>query len=128
MRLQVKLHGALRRPVLCLCLALSSLSIAATLSPPAAAQASPQHYLERIDGNGDGRVDLAEYEAWMIHGFDRMDRNGNGVLDIDEQPAGARRVPITRSDRLRTLAAAFRRQDTKGDGFLDARELAAPPR
>jgi hypothetical protein len=125
-------HGALRRPV---CVALRrpvcvALAVAAALllATAAGAQDSPQAYLAQMDRNGDGRVDLVEYQAWMIHGFDRMDRNGNGVLDIDEQPPGARRSPVTRSDRLRTLAAAFRRQDVNGDGVLDAQELAAPPR
>jgi Ca2+-binding EF-hand superfamily protein len=119
--------GALRRPVLRLCLALSAAALLG-IAAPVGAQDSPQAYLARMDSNGDGRVDLDEYLAWMIHGFDRMDRNGNGVLDIDEQPAGARRAPVTRSDRLRALTAAFRRQDINGDGVLDARELAAPPR
>jgi Ca2+-binding EF-hand superfamily protein len=98
------------------------------LAAAAGAQQSPQAYLAQMDSDGDGRVDLVEYQAWMIHGFDRMDRNGNGVLDIDEQPPGARRVPVSRGDRMRALAAAFRRQDVNGDGYLDARELAAPPR
>ena len=83
-------------------------------------------YLRRIDGNGDGRVSLAEYQAWMGYAFERMDRNGDGVLGADELPGG-RGTPVTLSAHRESLAAAFRRQDANRDGRLDARELAAPP-
>jgi Ca2+-binding EF-hand superfamily protein len=87
---------------------------------------TPQEYLKRMDGDGDGRVSRDEYVAYMIRNFDRMDADGNGVLEGDELPAGSR--PILRADYAKSLAAAFRRQDGDHDGFLDARELAAPPR
>ncbi|MBB3342176.1 EF-hand domain-containing protein [Luteimonas sp. RC10] len=83
-------------------------------------------YLERMDTDGDGRVSLAEYQAWMGYAFDRMDRNGDGVLSADELPGGQGR-PITRAEHLARLAATFNRQDRNRDGYLDARELAAPP-
>ncbi|WP_337243919.1 EF-hand domain-containing protein [Luteimonas sp. gir] len=83
-------------------------------------------YLERMDIDGDGRVSLAEYQAWMGYAFDRMDRNGDGVLSADELPGGQGR-PITRAEHLARLAATFNRQDRNRDGYLDARELAAPP-
>lgn len=85
-----------------------------------------QEYLERMDADGDGRVSLAEYQAWMSYAFDRMDRNGDGTLGADELPGGKGRV-VTRSEHLARVAATFNRQDTNRDGFLDARELAAPP-
>lgn len=83
-------------------------------------------YLERMDADGDGRVSLAEYQAWMRYAFDQMDRNGDGVLTPDELPGGKGR-PITLGEHMAKLAAAFNRQDTNRDGFLDTRELAAPP-
>jgi len=79
-----------------------------------------------MDADGDGRVSRSEYIAYMDRGFDRMDVDGNGVLEGDELPPGAHRV--TRVDHEASLAAAFARQDSNHDGFLDARELAAPPR
>jgi Ca2+-binding EF-hand superfamily protein len=100
----------------------------AGLVPVAGAHDSPQAFLAALDRNGDGRIDLAEFQDWMIRGFDRMDANGNGILDLDEQPPGARRLPVSRGEHLRALEAAFRRQDLDGDGVLDAREFAAPPR
>ena len=62
----------------------------------------------------------------MSYAFDRMDRNGDGVLTPDELPGGKGRA-ITRAEHMVKLAATFNRQDTNRDGYLDARELAAPP-
>ena len=84
-------------------------------------------YLARMDLDGDGRVSLAEYQAWMSYAFDGMDRNGDGVLSPDEQPGG-RAPALTREHHLQRLAGRFAKQDANSDGFLDARELAAPPR
>lgn len=98
--------------------------------PLAASQAQVRDtgdYLARMDTDGDGRVALDEYLAWMLQSFDAMDRNGDGMLDASEHP-GARNRPIRREDYRANLVAAFRRQDRNGDGYLDARELAAPPR
>ncbi|KAF1712440.1 hypothetical protein CSC70_02655 [Pseudoxanthomonas kalamensis DSM 18571] len=84
-------------------------------------------YLARMDLDGDRRISLAEYQAWMSYAFDGMDRNGDGVLSAAELPGGKGR-PITRQAHLDTLAARFSRQDANRDGYLDAKELAAPPR
>lgn len=83
-------------------------------------------YLKRMDTGGDGRVSLAEYQAWMGYAFARMDRNGDTMLSPDELP-GRRGTPVTLAQHRKVLAAAFHRQDRNGDGALDARELAAPP-
>ena len=90
-----------------------------------AAPASPRAYLQRMDANGDGRVDEDEYLDYMGRGFARMDTDGNGVLEGDELPPGARR--ITLAQHQKALRAAFRRQDSNHDGFLDAAELSRPP-
>jgi hypothetical protein len=97
-------------------------------APPAAAQVhDAADYLARIDTDGDGRVSLAEYQAWMGYAFARMDRDGDGVLAAHELPGG-RGKPVTLAGHRAALAAAFARQDRNGDGYLDAAELAAPPR
>ncbi len=111
----------------CICLAIAAL--AAPWSLPAASPATPSAYLRLMDGNGDGRISLREYQTWMRHGFDHMDRNGDGIIETAEMPPGGRRrTALTLARYNRQLAATFHRQDTDHDGYLDARELAAPPR
>ena len=84
-------------------------------------------YLQRMDSDGDGRISLAEYQAWMSYAFEGMDRNRDGTLSADELPGG-RGKPVTREAHLAQLAERFRRQDVDRDGFLGEKELAAPPR
>lgn len=109
-------------------LAVTGCIAAAGLSLPATAQVmATGDYLARMDGDGDGRVSLAEYLDWMGYAFEGMDRNGDGVLTADELPGG-KGAPLAREVHRARLAERFDRQDANGDGFLDARELAAPPR
>lgn len=99
---------------------------------PAAAQvqrsgmASTTDYLSKMDANADGKVSLGEYQDWMSYAFDAMDRNRDGVLATAEQPGG-RGKPLSRAEHRSRLAERFRKQDLNHDGFLSARELAAPP-
>ncbi len=84
-------------------------------------------YLRRMDTDGDGRVSLDEYLAWMSYAFDQRDLDHDGVLGPAELPGG-RGKPITREQHRATLVERFRKQDANGDGYLSARELLAPPR
>ena len=84
-------------------------------------------YLSRMDANGDGRISLAEYQDWMGYAFDGMDKDRDGVLSAAEQPGG-KGQPITLAQHRARLAERFGKQDANRDGFLDAKELAAPPR
>ena len=88
--------------------------------------AATGEYLQRMDADGDARVSLAEYQAWMGYAFAAMDGDGDGVLRAGELPGG-RGAAVTRAVHLQRLADAFGRQDRNGDGVLDARELALPP-
>ena len=83
-------------------------------------------YLVRMDTDADGRVSLAEYQAWMSYGFDGMDRDGDGVLSTAELPGG-KGNPVVRAEYLARIALTFNRQDLDRNGSLDARELSAPP-
>ena len=83
-------------------------------------------YLSKMDANGDGRVSLVEYQDWLTYAFDGMDRDRDGVLSAAEQPGG-KGQPLTREQHRARLAERFRKQDANRDGFLSARELAAPP-
>ena len=83
-------------------------------------------YLQRMDSDGDGRVSVDEYQAWMGYAFSRMDADGDGVLSAQELPGGRGR-PITLAAHREQIAQRFARQDLDKDGYLSARELAAPP-
>lgn len=106
---------------------LSALLLTVVPVPVLAQVSATGDYLARMDTDLDGRVSLAEYQAWMSYAFDGMDRNRDGVLSVEELPGG-RGKPITRAAHLAQLADRFKRQDADGDGFLSAKELAAPPR
>ena len=94
---------------------------------PATAQVQrTSDYLSRMDADGDGRVSLGEYQDWMSYAFDAMDRDRDGVLSPGEQPGG-RGAAVSRSEHRARLAERFRKQDGNRDGFLSAKELAAPP-
>jgi hypothetical protein len=69
---------------------------------------------------------IAEYQDWMSYAFDAMDVDRDGVLTTAEQPGG-RGKPMTRDEHRARLAERFRRQDLDRDGWLSAKELAAPP-
>lgn len=110
---------------------LAACAVVVAMSLPAGlawAQAkSPAEYLARIDSDGDRRVSMEEYLAWMSFGFEAMDRNRDGILQPQEQPGGRGPV-LTRVAHRANLMERFRRQDSNRDGYLDAKELAAPPR
>lgn len=84
-------------------------------------------YLSRMDADRDGRVSLVEYQDWLGYAFDGMDRNRDGVLSPAEQPGG-RGTALARAEHRARIAERFRKQDANRDGFLSAKELAAPPR
>ena len=83
-------------------------------------------YLSKMDRDGDGKVSLAEYQDWLTYAFDGMDRDRDGMLSAAEQPGG-KGQPLIREQHRARLAERFRKQDANRDGFLNARELAAPP-
>jgi Ca2+-binding EF-hand superfamily protein len=99
------------------------------LALPMAASAQVQRtseYLSKMDVDGDGKVSLGEYLDWMSYAFDAMDRDHDGVLAPAEQPGG-RGKPVSRVEHRARLAERFAKQDANHDGYLSAKELAAPP-
>ncbi|MDQ7997413.1 MAG: hypothetical protein AAGC76_16350 [Luteibacter sp.] len=107
-------------------------AFAATLLLTAAAQAqdfprTPAEYLRRMDANGDGKVDEAEYVRYMSQGFLRMDVNGDGVLDANDGPMRPGARPVRMEEFQRNLILQFHELDRNRDGFLNAKELSQPP-
>ena len=96
-------------------------------TPAALAQETRSQYLQMFDSDGDGRVSEAEYLAYMSRGFQAMDRNGDGILETDELP-GRRGRSITLTGFRDNLRLQFHKLDRNRDGYLNARELTAPPR
>ena len=97
---------------------------------PMAAGAQVQRtndYLSKMDADHDGRVSLGEYQDWLGYAFHGMDRDRDGVLSPSEQPGG-RGKPLGLAEHRARIAERFRKQDANRDGFLSAKELAAPPR
>lgn len=88
---------------------------------------TPKEYLQRMDANGDGKVDEAEYVRYMSQGFLRMDINGDGVIDANDGPMRPGARPIHLDEFQRNLIHQFHKLDTNHDGYLNARELAQPP-
>ncbi len=106
-----------------------AVALAAAAHPPARTPSvgTSGDYLARMDTDRDGRVSLPEFQAWMGYAFERMDVDGDGLVATHELPGGRGR-PIALDEHRRRLAATFAKQDRDGNGHLDARELAAPPR
>ncbi|WP_460831128.1 EF-hand domain-containing protein [Lysobacter humi (ex Lee et al. 2017)] len=99
------------------------LAAAALAAPPVT---SSGDYFARLDTDGDRRVSLAEFQAWMGYAFERMDVDRDGIIATHELPGG-RGTAVSLDEHRRRLAATFAKQDRDRSGFLDPRELAAPP-
>jgi len=75
-----------------------------------------QNRFERLDENGDGRVDKAEFANGGAKRFDSMDANADGVVTMAE---------FEEFDRRQRIERRFRRMDADGDGFVTEAEFAA---
>ncbi|MDO8909606.1 MAG: EF-hand domain-containing protein [Pseudohongiella sp.] len=72
----------------------------------AAGQQAREQMFHRLDTNGDGVINFAEFAAMPAPAFDRQDTNGDGNISRDEM-----------------LEQRFTRMDSDGNGLLSADEL-----
>jgi hypothetical protein len=119
----------------------------------AAVQQHAADAFERIDANGDGKIDSADREARVKARFDRVDANSDGAISYDEYTAlrgewadGARSErrgmrghamglgskadadsdgAITKTEFEAALLARFDAADTDNDGTVTAAERKA---
>jgi Ca2+-binding EF-hand superfamily protein len=82
--------------------------------------ANPVMAAPRADKNGDGKLDLAEFQAIMQKRLMKADTDKDGKISLDEWMAR----PASKNAK-RDKAKEFARLDKNGDGFLDASEIAA---
>jgi hypothetical protein len=95
-------------------------------TPRAAKRAEfQQRFFDRIDTNHDGVASRAEYQAWVDGRFDKLDSNGDGRVDAGEVAHSA-----VAAERVQKRAEGFvKRYDQSGSGTVDkadfeAREMA----
>ncbi len=101
---------------------------------PEAPRAAPRG-MARADGDGDGRVSKAEYNARADARFARMDKNGDGQLSADEMaprremaappaaPAGTDTATPAPAAPMRSRM--FERLDANHDGMVSRDEYHA---
>lgn len=72
------------------------------------------------DTNGDGKLDLAEFQANLQARLMKADTNGDGKISLDEWKAR----PAAKNAKG-DPAKMFARLDKNSDGFLDDSEIAS---
>jgi len=93
-----------------------------------AADGNARQLFQRIDANGDRKLEFSEIQAMRAQMFDRMDVNRNGVLDPGEVQAAMERVQSKRdvqTARFADLQAEAKRMDRNGDGKISREEFTA---
>jgi hypothetical protein len=108
------------------------LGATAALAGPARAQ--DQDLMQFADTNGDGKVTLEEYTAFLAQGwmFIAMGADKVKLADVDPMFKGAfTGVPVdadgnvTQAAWMGSAPSRFKAADKNGDGVLDAMELNA---
>jgi len=97
------------------------------LASPAAADMMADMAFQRLDSNGDGRLDAAELREARINRFERMDANGDGIVTHAEQMAAAQRMRRNAQAVEGAMTARFEALDVNGDSRLTLEEFLASP-
>ena len=116
-------------------LAVAALAAVASLGAVAGiARAQDFDLMQFADGDKDGKVTAAEYEAFSAQGWDYFSQGADKVkvadLDPQAKPAFASIAPdadgfVTKAAYMAAVPGRFKAADKNGDGVLDAAELNA---
>jgi hypothetical protein len=86
----------------------------------------PEFDFATVDSDGDGKLSLAEVDAFKAARFAEVDADGNGTVDAAELLA---HQEAQRMNRMQMRAEAMiQNRDTDGDGVLSAEEMGNAPR
>jgi Ca2+-binding EF-hand superfamily protein len=124
--------------------ALTAITPSFAAADPAKKQKHIQHFIKRVDLNGDGKVSMSELEQALSQTFQVVDANHDGALTSDEI-AGQKSVLKAYNKQLKADKANastgeryvklislpkaamknFAKIDTNGDGVISKAELDA---
>lgn len=102
-------------------------SLVALSTPAAASDLMANMAFNRLDANGDGKLDAAELKQARVQRFERLDENHDGFVTEDEQMSGMSRLRRNAEAIEGAMATRFDTLDTNGDGRLSEQEFMASP-
>lgn len=98
-------------------------SLAILSAPAVAGDFMANMAFDRLDANGDGKLDAAELRQARAERFKRLDRNGDGFVTEAEQAQAASRARRGTEAMEGAMTARFDKLDANGDGRLSADEF-----
>ena len=122
---------------------LAGACMCALLSAPAFAQQTPaprplvgghgnniEAFISQHDGNADGRLTWAEFDAFRRARFDATDANGNGTVDVEEyvqefEDRMREEMEQGRGEQVEQTRRRFTALDTDKDGHVSRAEFDA---
>lgn len=102
-------------------------SLVALSTPAAASDLMANMAFNRLDANGDGKLDAAELKQARVQRFERLDENRDGFVTEAEQMSGMNRLRRNAEAIEGAMATRFDTLDTNGDGRLSEQEFMASP-
>ena len=110
---------------------MTAFALSQAIAAPAQVQpgAMNQGQMDRLDRDGNGAVDQAEYQAFKASAFATLDKNKDGNLSSEEVAQvlnaqqfaatdGNRDGKLSRNEFLSKVMADFKAADRSGDGSL----------